>query len=190
MQECKYLSPEWSQEAARRLKTHLTPEKMKHITSSMLTVYTDCPDGAERAVYYRVVDGVVEELSLQEGELPQAEFTITSDYETFARISQAELKARAALMSGKMTLKGNLVKALRLAPVVDDLRHSDGVRAGALAIPRRHRHPARAEADLTHQIGGIGILRRKGLVRMRRRRLPRPEAQPLRGEGGQDAQRS
>ena len=121
MERYSYLSPEWTQEAARRLKRDLTPEKMKHLTSSMLTIYTHCPDGADRAIYYRVVDGVVEEVSLQEGELPQAEFTIKSDYETFALISRAELKARAALMSGKMTLKGNLVKALRLAPVVDRL---------------------------------------------------------------------
>lgn len=117
----RYLSPEWAQEATSRLRADLTPEKMKHITSSMLTVYTDCPGGVDRAVYYRLVDGVVQEVSLQEGDWPEAEFTITSDYETFARISRAELKARAALMSGKMTLKGNLVKALRLAPVVDRL---------------------------------------------------------------------
>ena len=117
----KYLSPEWAQEATRRLQADLTPEKMKHLSSSMLTLYTNCPDGAERAIYYRVVDGVVEEVSLQEGKFPAAEFTIKADYETFAQISRAELKARAALMSGKMTLKGNLVKALRLAPVVDRL---------------------------------------------------------------------
>ncbi|MCL7453647.1 MAG: SCP2 sterol-binding domain-containing protein [Anaerolineae bacterium] len=117
----RYLSAEWAQEAGRRLQADLTPEKMKHLTSSMLTVYTDCPDGLERAVYYRVVEGVVEEVSLHERELPEAEFTITAGYDTFARISRAELKARAALMSGKMTLRGNLVKALRLAPVVDRL---------------------------------------------------------------------
>jgi putative sterol carrier protein len=121
MEKFEYLSPEWAQEAARRLKADLTPDKMKHLTSSMLTVYTNCPDGADRAVYYRVVDGVVEEVSLHKGELPDAEFTITAAYEIFARISRAELKARAALMSGKMTLRGNLVKALRLAPVVDRL---------------------------------------------------------------------
>jgi len=117
----KYLSPGWTQEAQKRLRQDLTPEKMKYITSSMLTVYRNCPDGVDRALYHRLVDGVVEELSLCEGELPDAEFSITSDYDTFARISQAELKARSALMSGKMTLKGNLVKALRLAPVVDRL---------------------------------------------------------------------
>jgi putative sterol carrier protein len=117
----QYLSPAWVAEAQRRLRADLTPEKMKNLTSSMLTVYQDCPDGQDRVLYYRLVDGVVEEVSLQEGDLPQAEFTITAGYDTFAQISRAELKARAALMSGKMTLKGNLVKALRLAPVVDRL---------------------------------------------------------------------
>jgi putative sterol carrier protein len=121
MENFKYLSPEWAQEATRRLRQDLTPEKMKHLTSSMLTINTNCPDGVDRAVYYRVVAGVVEEVTLAEGEWPEAEFTIKGDYETFACISQAELKARAALMSGKLILKGNLVKALRLAPVVDRL---------------------------------------------------------------------
>jgi putative sterol carrier protein len=121
MEQFKYLSPEWAEEATARLRRDLTPEKMKNLTSSMLTVNTNCPDGVDRALYYRLVDGVVQEVSIQEGDLPQAEFTITGDYETFARISRAELKARAALMSGKLVLKGNLVKALRLAPVVDRL---------------------------------------------------------------------
>ena len=121
MNEFKYLSSQWAEEAARRLKADLTPEKMKFLTSSMVTIYSNCPDGASRAVFYGVVDGVVEEVSLHVGELPQAEFTISGDYETFASISRAELKARSALMSGKLTLKGNLVKALRLAPVVDRL---------------------------------------------------------------------
>lgn len=121
MADLQYLSSEWAQEALRRLQADLSPERMKYLTSSMLTVYTGCPDGADRAVYYRLVDGVVDELSLQEGAWPEAEFTITADYDTFVRISRAELKARSALMSGNMSLKGNLVKALRLAPVVDRL---------------------------------------------------------------------
>jgi hypothetical protein len=115
------LSPAWIAEAGRRLRAALSPEKMKNLTSSMLTVYTHCPDGRERSLFYRVEDGVVEELSLAEADPPAAEFTIIAEYDTFARISRAELKARSALMSGKMTLKGNLVRALKLAPVVDRL---------------------------------------------------------------------
>ncbi len=117
----RYLSPEWADEVFRLLNEKLSPERMKHITSSMLTVNTSCPDGKDRAVYYEIVDGVVTDVSIREGELTRAEFTITADYELFARISRGELKARAALMSGKMKLKGPLVKALRLSPLVDRL---------------------------------------------------------------------
>jgi putative sterol carrier protein len=121
MANFKYLGPEWTQEALRRLRAELTPEQMKHVTSSMLTINLNCPDGVTRAVYYKFEDGVVAELSIREGDLPEAEFSITGDYQTFASISRAELGARAALMSGKLKLKGNLVKALSLDSVVDRL---------------------------------------------------------------------
>jgi putative sterol carrier protein len=121
MERLAYLSTEWTEEAAKRLRAELTPEKMKHVTSSMLTVYKGCPDGQDRALYYKFVEGVIAELSIREGELPEAEFRIIGDYETFAKISRAELGSRAALMSGKLILKGNMVKALSLASVVDRL---------------------------------------------------------------------
>lgn len=117
----KYLSPEWAAEVKKRASEKLTPEKMKHVTSSMLTLNKNCPDGKDRAVYYEIVGGVVKKVSVIEDKLPDAEFTITADYELFAKISRAELKARRALMSGKMKLKGPLVKALRLSPLVDRL---------------------------------------------------------------------
>ena len=119
MQRYRYLTQEWIDEAARRLRAELTPDKMKHVTSSMLTVYRNCPDGQERALYYRFVDGSIDELSIREGDLPEAEFRIIGDYETFAKISRAEMGSRSALMSGKLTLKGNMVKALSLSAVVD-----------------------------------------------------------------------
>ncbi len=115
----KYLSPEWTQEAYRRLKEELTPEKMKNVTSSMITFYRDCPDGKDRALYYKFVDGVIDQVAVMEGELPPAEFRITGDYETFAKISRAEMGSRSALMTGKLRLDGNMVKALSLSAVVD-----------------------------------------------------------------------
>jgi len=121
MEKFKYLSAEWTQEAFKRLKQELTPEKMKNVSSAMLTLYRNCPDGKERALYYKFVDGVVDQVAVVEGEMPQAEFKITGDYETFARISRTELGSRAALMSGKLRLEGNMVKALSLSAVVDRL---------------------------------------------------------------------
>ena len=115
----KYLSADWAQEAGRRLRADLDAEKMKHVTSSMLTLYRNCPDGQDRALYYRFVDGCLDELSVREGELPEAEFRIIGDYDTFAKISRAEMGSRSALMTGKLTLKGNMVKALSLSAIVD-----------------------------------------------------------------------
>ena len=71
----KYLSPAWTQEAYRRLRAELDADKMKHVTSSMLTVYV-----------YRFVDGSIDGLSIRKGERPEAEYRIIGDYETFARI--------------------------------------------------------------------------------------------------------
>lgn len=119
METYQYISPEWAQEAMKRLKAELTAEKMKFVSSSMVTFYTNCPDGKDRAVYYRFVDGVIDEVSIQEGTPPAAEFRITGDYEIFAKISRAEIGSRSALMGGKLKLHGNMVKALSLASVVD-----------------------------------------------------------------------
>ena len=115
----KYLSPEWTAEAETRLRAQLTPEMMKNLTSSMLTIYHNCPDGIDRALYYKLEDGVFNEISVREEPFPPAEFTISGDYDTFTKISRAELGSRSALMGGKLKLQGNMVKALSLASIVD-----------------------------------------------------------------------
>ena len=119
MSALKYLSSEWTAEAEKRLRSQLTPESMKNITSSMLTVYHNCPDGQERALYYKIENGVFTDISVRQAPLPEAEFIISGDYDTFAKISRAELGSRSALMNGKLRLQGNMVKALSLASIVD-----------------------------------------------------------------------
>ena len=91
MTALKYLSPEWTAEAAKRLREQLTPESMKNLTSSMITLYHHCPDGKERALYYKIENGVFTDISVREAPMPQAEFVISGDYETFAKISRAEI---------------------------------------------------------------------------------------------------
>ena len=115
----KYLSPEWRDAAEERLRKNLTPDKMKNITSSMSNIYKNCPDGKERYLFYKFEEGILAELSLGEGEPPKAVFRITGDYETYAKITRTELASLKALMTGKLKLKGNMVKALKLASVAD-----------------------------------------------------------------------
>ena len=117
----KYLSSEWRDEVEKRLRTELPPEKMNFITSSMSNIYLNCPDGKERYLFFKFVEGVFHEVSVGSGEPPEAEFKITGDYETFAKISRAEMGSQKALMTRKLRLKGNMMKALKLASVADRL---------------------------------------------------------------------
>jgi putative sterol carrier protein len=119
MANLTYLGPEWAEEARKRLKEELTPEKLHHVTSSMANIYRNCPDGKERYFFVEFRNGEVTSFEIGEGEPPKAEFKIIADYDTFAKISKAELGAVKALTSRKLTLRGNMAKALRLAPLVD-----------------------------------------------------------------------
>jgi putative sterol carrier protein len=120
-EKVKYLSPEWRDEAERMLSAELSPEKMNHITSSMSNICQNCPDGKDRFMLFKYDNGELSEFVVGKGDWPKAEFTISGDYETFVKISKAELGSQVALMSGKLKFKGNMVKALRLASIADRL---------------------------------------------------------------------
>jgi len=131
MSPLQYLTEEWRAEAERRLKSELTPERMNHITSSMSNIYLDCPGGGSKYLLFRFDEGALTELALGTGEPPEAEFLITGAYDVFAQISRAELGAQKALMTGKLKLKGNMIKALKLAAIADRLNK---VLAGITAV--------------------------------------------------------
>ncbi len=114
-----YLGPAWREEAFKRLKAELLPEKMNGITTSMANLYADCPGGKDKWLFVSCVEGRVERFETGEGEAPEAEFRISGSYATFAAISRAELGSQRALMTGRLRMKGNMAKALRLAPLAD-----------------------------------------------------------------------
>ncbi|MFX1262412.1 MAG: SCP2 sterol-binding domain-containing protein [Promethearchaeota archaeon] len=121
----RYLSKEWMAEVIKLVKATLTAEEMKHVSSSMVNIVEDCPDGKVRYMYFRFEDGQLVEalIGTDDDEVAsrEAEFRIIGAYDTFAKISKAEMGARSALMRNKIKLKGNMVKALRLSSVVDKL---------------------------------------------------------------------
>ena len=87
----------------------------------MSNIYKNCPDGVEHFLFVECKEGKVIRVETGTGEPPQGEFKIIGDYATFAKISRTELGAQKALMTGKLKLKGNLAKALKLAAVSDRL---------------------------------------------------------------------
>lgn len=119
MEKLLYLSPEWAAEVEKRLRAELTPEKMNNLTSSMNNIYLNCPGGGEKYFFVSFEDGAVKQVQTGNGKGPAAEFAIMGEFETFAMISRAELGAQKALMGGKLKLRGNMVKALKLASLCD-----------------------------------------------------------------------
>jgi putative sterol carrier protein len=118
-EKVKYLSQEWRDEAERRLKQALDSEKMNNLNASMTNIYNDCPDGQKHYLYMKMVDGNFDSFISGVGEPPQADFVLTGSYDVYARISRAELGAQLALMTGKLKLKGNMVRAIKLAKISD-----------------------------------------------------------------------
>jgi putative sterol carrier protein len=114
-----YLSSEWRDEVEKRLRDELSPEKMKFITTSVSFNYTGCPGGTDRYLYLKTEDGVITEIKVGFGEPPSAEFMITGSYDLFSKVTQGIVSSQRALMSGKLKLKGNMVKALKLASLSD-----------------------------------------------------------------------
>jgi len=92
---------------------------MKNLTTSVAFIYTSCPDGKTRCLYLKTVDGAIAEVASDENLSREAEFVITAEYDLFARVTQGTLSSQRALMSGKLKLKGNMVKALKLASLSD-----------------------------------------------------------------------
>jgi len=118
-QKVSYLSQEWCDEAGKRLRTEISPEKMKNLTTSVSYVYLDCPGGKTRYLYFRADNGLFAEVIVGDNEPPEAEFRVTGPYQLFADVTQGKISSQRALMSGKMKLKGNMVKALKLASLAD-----------------------------------------------------------------------
>ena len=115
----RYLDAAWTVEARARLTEALDPEKMNGITTSMADIYEACPDGKSRWLFVQCDAGKLARFDVGEGEAPEAEFRIIGSYDVFAAISKGELGSQKALMTGKLRLKGNMAKALRLAPLAD-----------------------------------------------------------------------
>lgn len=114
-----YLSQDWAKEVERKLKLELSPEKMNNVTSSMNNIYDNCKGGQRQYFFVSFKDGMIDEVKTGFGDGPKAEFIINGDYDVFKQISQATLGAQRALMTGQLKLKGNMVKALKLASLVD-----------------------------------------------------------------------
>jgi putative sterol carrier protein len=107
----KYLTQEWL-DKGRELSAD-QPER-PGASAKMQYVVTGAPDG-EIKYYWVLENGKLLESSL--GEVPDADFTMTSTYADSVAIAKGELDANAAFMQGKIKVAGNVGKLMQLMPL-------------------------------------------------------------------------
>ena len=110
----KFLSEEWASAMTEALNAS---DDFKSAASGQTVklqqVVTDAPDG--EAKYYFVLDGG--NATVATGELPDAEATLTQNYETAVAITKQELNPQNAFMQGKLKISGNMMKLMQLQGV-------------------------------------------------------------------------
>jgi putative sterol carrier protein len=103
----KFLTDEWAKATTEALgqndafKQAATDVKLNNVVTT--------PEG-EKKYYFKVENGQAE---VALGELPDAEATLTQDYDTAAAIAKQELNGTAAYMSGKLKISGDLMKLMQ-----------------------------------------------------------------------------
>ena len=72
------------------------------------------PDGEVR--YHVIVDGT--QSRIESGSAAQPDVTFTSDYPTAAAIARGELSTQAALMEGRIRVRGDMARMVERPPLL------------------------------------------------------------------------
>jgi putative sterol carrier protein len=113
----KFLTEEWATAVTEALNSNDAFKQAAAGKTVKIQNAVNAPDGEKR--YYLNLQNGTAEVSM--GDLPDAEATLSSDYETAAAMSRNELNATAAYMSGKLKIQGDLMKLMQLQGLFNTL---------------------------------------------------------------------
>ncbi len=116
----EYLCPEWTEELKRVLQAG-SPVRSGGATASVNFRHMGAPGGGQKFLYLNFQNGAANRVEAGEGAGPAAEFVITGAYPTFIQVLNGSLDAGRALQSGRLRFQGNMLRAMRLTPVIDGL---------------------------------------------------------------------
>lgn len=114
-----FLTQEWLDEVKALAQDQ--PER-PGATARMQYVVTGAP-GGDVSYYWILENGKLLENKL--GELPDADFTITTSYEDSKKIQKGELDPNAAFMQGRMKVTGNMGKLMSLMPLTQSPEYKE-----------------------------------------------------------------
>lgn len=115
----KFLTEQWGEEFAALAKDTFSPEKTpSKLTLTLCECYNAVPQCGGDTVWfmYTFKNGVLESVERGTGRssAPAADYTSDCDYAPFVQTMTGELNTVKALTSGKIKLKGSLMKALKM----------------------------------------------------------------------------
>lgn len=116
----EYLSQEWLDEVMKLAEDQ--PER-PGASARMQYVVTGVPEEGDVQYYWILENGKLQEN--RRGELPDADFTITTTYEDSKKIQEGELDANAAFMQGRMKVTGNMGKLMSLMPLTQSPEYKE-----------------------------------------------------------------
>jgi putative sterol carrier protein len=115
----KFLTEEWSKEFIALAKDTFSPEKTpSKVTVTLCECYNKVPQCGGDTVWfmYTFKDGVLTDVErgTDRANAPAADYVSDADYDICVKNISGELSSAKALTSGKIKLKGNLMKGLKL----------------------------------------------------------------------------
>lgn len=106
----KFLTQEWADEVLAALNaSNDVKAATKGVQLCIQQVVTGVPDG-DVSYWTKFDDGTV---AGGIGDAPDADVTISQDYDTAVALNKGELNAQAAFMQGKLKVTGNMGKLLQ-----------------------------------------------------------------------------
>lgn len=112
----KFLSEEWAKAVTEAVNSNDAFKQQAQGKTLKVQQVIATPE--ETKYYFKLEDGQAQ-VSL--GEIPDAEATLTQDYDTAVALSKNELNATAAYMSGKLKIQGDLMKLMQLQGLFNTL---------------------------------------------------------------------
>ena len=130
----KFLSEEWFEEfRAITMETFSPGKTPTGVTTSLCECYSDVPlaGGEKLWMMYVFENGILTSLErgLGESSIPSAEYTSDATYDIVVKLLKGEMANAKAVLSGKVKLKGNVTKALKLISThdyIDKCKHLGG----------------------------------------------------------------
>jgi putative sterol carrier protein len=112
----KFLSEEWAKAVTEAVNSNDAFKQQAQGKTVKVQQVVTTPE--ETRYFFKLEDGQAEVVV---GELPDAEATLTQDYDTAVALSKNELNATAAYMSGKLKIQGDLMKLMQLQGLFNTL---------------------------------------------------------------------